>query len=285
MTISSSKKWSWRKPGFFLAITLGGLASSLLFVNCSGSPFDPTPVTKEGELSTITKLSEVPYSVDSSDYTVENYKLAIEDGPVYFQFVSACSTKCPVVVASLPYTGISWSNDPLDLIWAAKDPSGTGILTADVNGPNYVPGSGDVIAYYNSSVNDAVGFGGIFLKSGVSTILVYNRFYLGRKLNSYANDFAHVLNNLSHFSTIDTTRVALLGASLGGFVALHGSRSAKVKPNVVVGITPLLDAQTEYDFMSSVNTRITSNPNLLTSSQNFFRSYLRRLDGVQSAFT
>lgn len=276
---------SWRRflP---LHLVLGGLALCLFFVNCSGgSSGGPAPISVEGGLGVMTKLSEVPYSVDSSDFTIENYKLSATSGPIYFQFVSACSTKCPVVVVSMPYTGITWSNDPQDLAWAAKDPSGAGILAADVNGPDYLEGSGEVIPYYNSSISDAVGFGGIFLKSEVSTIIVYNRFYLGRSLDQYANDFTQVLNHLQNFPSIDISQVATIGSSMGGFVALHGSRTAKVKPKVMVGVTPLLDLPNQFDFMSSVATRIYGNPSLLLSTQNFFRSYLRRMKNVKEFYT
>ena len=256
-------------------------SSGFLFLNCSQSEQQKAPQNSAQSSDSLSLLSETPYTIDSSNYTIQNYKLTTESGRIYFQFVSACATKCPVVVVSLPYTGINWSGDSLDQLWGAKDPSGLGIIAADVNGPNYNAVSSDVIAYYNSPVSDAVGFGGIFLNSGVSTVLVYNRFYLGRKLDQYVNDFTKVLNYLPNFKTIDTSQVALLGASLGGFVSLHASRQSTIKPKVIVGITPLIDLENEYPFMNTVNSRVTSNPSLLTSSGNFFRSYLRRMDGVQ----
>ncbi len=259
-------------------VLFSGLGS-LIFVNCSSPKTDGAveSVTNTDPGLILVKLSETPYEIDSGKYNVQNFRLMTASGPIYFQFVAACPTTCPAVVVSLPYTGISWTGDPMDLDWAAKDPTGQGILTADINGPNYLPGSGDVIAYYHSSIPDAVGFGGVFLNSGVSAVVVYNRFYLGRKLKDYAQDYTEVLNHLADLKLIDTSRVASIGASLGGFVSLHASRKSVIKPKVIVGVTPLIDLESEFDFMSTESTRITANPSLLAFAENFFRSYLRRM--------
>ncbi len=274
-------KWSKLKAHIFIfSSSIACILTSIAFVNCS-SPVNTTPdLSLSNATDSLIALSETPYSIDSSNYTVKNYKLVTTSGIIFFQFVSACSTKCPVVVVSLPYTGVAWSQDLLDVEWGKKDPSGKGVVTPDVNGPGYNSSSGDIIAYYNSSLSDAVGFGGVFLKSGVSTVIVYNRFYLGRKLDQYVNDFTQVLNHLSDLGSIDTNKVAVLGASLGGFVPLHASRKSFVKPVAMVGVTPLLDLPNEFSTMSSTAKRITSNPSLLSFTQSFFNSYLRRMNQV-----
>ncbi len=256
---------------FLFAITI----LVMTFLNCSGPhEADSTPSVA----STLEKLGDVPYSLVGQNYLITNYKLVTSDGPIYFQVIPGCNAKCPAVVVSMPYNGISWSGDILDQQWAANFPSGA--LTADINGPNYVSGSGQVIAYYNNSISDTVGFGGIFLPSGVSTVLIYNRFYLGRKLEDYVKDFVKVVDYLPNFTFIDSAKLAFLGASLGGYVVFHASRKTSIKPLAIAGITPLLDLESEYAAMSTAASRITSNPTLLSAANNFFNSYLRRMNGT-----
>ena len=278
-----TRLFSFKKPHLnssFLIFFIFCTVAVSLFVNCSSPDSISSPVDSTNSNETLKLLSEAPYSIDSSNYTIQNYKLVTTDGPIYFQHIAACSTKCPVVVVSMPYSGIDWSDDPLDLAWGAKDPGGSGVLTPDVNGPDYNPASGDLISYYNSSISDAVGLGGIFLNSGISAVMVYNRFYLGRKIDQYVQDFVHVLNHLQDFNTIDTTKIALIGGSLGGFIPLHASRKSILKPQVIVGITPLLDIQNEYSFMDTPENRITANPSLLETVQHVFHSYIRRMNGM-----
>ena len=266
------KKLTQYRLYIFLASVL---ILALIFVNCA------KPITNPAAgdfVVTVEKLSDVPYVLLAANYTISNYKLNTSDGPIYFQVIPGCATKCPAVVVSMPYNGFTWSNDANDIFWSQNLPSGG--LTLDINGPAYLAGSGDQIAYYNNSISDTVGFGGIFLPSGVSSILVYNRFYLGRKLSDYVNDFVQVVDYLPNFSFVDTDNLAFLGASLGGFVSMHASRKTLKKPKVLVGITPLLDLSNEFSTMSTTASRITTNPALLQSTQSFFNSYLRRMSGI-----
>lgn len=257
--------------GFFFILSL---LTVLFFGNCSRDVSN-FPVTYE---SAIEKLSVDHFSLDGSSYAVENYALSGTDGPVYFQIIPGCADRCPVVVVSMPYNGISWTTNPDDVRWANGLP--TGGLALDVDGPGYVTGSGQQIPYYNSSVPQTVGSAGLFLPSGVTVVLIYSRFYLGRKMNQYVSDFVQVVNSLKKFSFVDLNKMGFLGSSLGGFISLHASRFVGVKPLAIAGITPLIDLKSEQLEMSSVAARITSNPILLSSSENFFNSYLRRMVGV-----
>lgn len=231
------------------------------------------PTSKPFEL-----ISTMPHNFMGQNYQIENYRLRDSTNPVYFQVIPGCSNSCPAVVISMPYHGIPWSNETADIEWSNKFP--TGALTDDVNGPDYTPGSGQQIAYFHSSVSETVGYGSFFLPSKVNVVIVYNRFYLGRKMDQYVNDFIDVVNTLKYFSYIDTSKMGFLGTSLGGFVSLHASRKTDIKPAVVVGITPLLDLKKEQEEMRTADTRITSNPALLQSTQNFFNSYLRRINST-----
>ena len=246
----------------------------LAFSNCTGKKSDDAAVSGDS----LFKLSSAPYSLDGNNLEIQNYKLQTSDGPVYFQVIPGCADKCPVVVASMPYNGTSWTNDENDLRWTTNFP--TGAFTDDVDGPDYIPSSGEKIAFYNASLADTAGFGGIFVPSNVTAVIVYNRFYLGRKINSYVNDFVSVVNSLSQFAFIDTSKMGFIGASLGGFVAMHASRKTIIKPVAVVGLTPLLDLKSEYTHMSTPAARITSNPTLLQSTQSFYNSYVRRMSSI-----
>lgn len=261
-----------------LSSVLIAFLTTVLFVNCSSKVTD-SPAAK---VSALELLSTTPYSFISQNYEIKNYKLNSSDGAVYFQVIPGCSDLCPVVVVSMPYNGIPWTNDAGDLRWSTNFP--TGALTDDVDGPNFVVGSGQQIAFYQSSIAVTVGFGAIFLPSKVTAVLVYNRFYLGRKMDNYVNDFVSVVNELHRFSYIDTSKMGFLGSSLGGFVSSHASRKTAVKPLAIVGITPLINLKSEQTEMSTVSARITSNPTSLLASQNFYNSYLRRMAGVDVNF-
>lgn len=255
-------------------LTLFSLGTSLLFVNCA----NPGNNSSTTAISPIELLGTGSLVLDGVSYKIENYKLNTSDGAVYFQVLPGCTDKCPVAVISMPYNGIPWTTEAADVRWSTDHP--TGALTADVDGPDYVPGSGQQIAYFHSSLAETAGFGGIFLPSNVTAVLVYSRFYLGRKVDHYVNDFVSVVNELSRFSYVDTAKMGFLGSSLGGFISLHASRKTNRKPVAIAGLTPLLDLKSEQTEMSTVSSRITTNPALLLSTQNFFNSYLRRMNGV-----
>jgi hypothetical protein len=260
-----------------VAIIILMLLQSVLFLNCSKSPSDSDSQGSQNSVDLV-KLGTSSFSLDTKSYIVENYKLEGRNGPIYFQVLPGCTDHCPVVVVSMPYNGIPWTADPKDIQWSNSLPGGG--LTLDVDGPGYLDGSGQQIAYYHSSIQETVGFGGMFLPSNVTAVLVYNRFYLGRKMDDYVSDFTQVVDSLGAFPFIDQKKMGFLGASLGGFVSLHASAQTMAKPLAVAGITPLIDLKAEQIEMSTVSSRITSNSSLLQSSQNFYNSYLRRMSGV-----
>ncbi len=263
----------------FIVLMVMSSASIMLFLNCSNAGDTTGNSPPNSQLgANLTNISTDQYSLNGSTYRIENYRLNGSDGPVYFQIIPGCADRCPVVVVSMPYNGIPWTTDADDLRWSNSLPNGG--LTDDINGPDYISGSGQQIAYFHSNVSETVGFGGLFLPSKVTAVLVYNRFYLGRKMDNYVNDFVQVVNSLPQFTYVDTSKMGFLGASLGGFVSLHASRKTNIKPLAVAGITPLIDLKSEQTEMSNVAQRITANSSLLLSTQNFFNSYLRRMSGV-----
>lgn len=257
------------------------------FVNCSKSKSHQSgaePVVSQSESISIKTLEIQNYSL-GGNLNYETRLLKIESNnsstPVYAQFVKSCpSGQCPVVVISDPYSGISWSGETIDAQWCGRANATTGYSWSDENGPLYQVGSSiGTLNYKCNSPQEAANIGGLFLLSEINIMIIYGRFYAGRTLDDYVNEFVRASESLNQISEVDINRVAFFGASLGGFITLNSALRTNAKLKGLVVMSPLIDIGEQLDYIESLPSKVNANSSLLSRFQKFFDPYQRRVYG------
>ncbi len=251
------------------------------FTNCSKNN-DPMTTTVGQEVLSVKTLDTQTYSLGPT-LNYESRLLKVESNisttPVYAQFVRGCTSgKCPVVIISDPYSGISWSGESVDSQWCGRPNASTGYKYADENGPLFSAGTSvGTLNFICKSPQEAANIGGLFVLSDINILVVFGRFYSGRSLDDYVNEFVRVSESINQIPEIDTNRVAFFGASLGGFITLNATMRTKTVLKALVAMSPLIDLDEQLKYIDSMPSRMTSNNELLIQFQKFFDPYQRRI--------
>jgi cephalosporin-C deacetylase-like acetyl esterase len=257
------------------------------FTNCSSTdgkppqaPVSTNPTVPNPEVLNLEVLGNGTYSIINLDYPVKLLKIKsnLNSEPVFAEFVSACSSKCPLVIISDPYYGIDWTGDSLDSKWALRPNASTGYSFADEDGPNYQLNTTiGTVSYGLKNITEIAELGGLFLPNNISIMIVHSRFYRGRNLKNYIADFVRAVNATPLLAEVNTDRIGFLGTSLGGFVALNSALESQIKPKTLVLQSPLIDLAAQLNYIIQLPNLIHSNEELLLEYQKFFDSYVRRI--------
>jgi hypothetical protein len=129
--------------------------------------------------------------------------------------------------------GIDWSGESRDQKWANRPQAGQGYQHADGDGPSP---STATLRYVLVAPDKAVLNSGaaLFLPNGISVAIIFHRFYLGRSVKDYIDDFTTAATALSELNDVDGQRLAFMGTSLGGFVAAYAHVHSKLPVKAVV---------------------------------------------------
>jgi len=234
------------------------------------------------------KMMTFPYVVNLQDSNLivlgKNYKIKaqkiyfeVNQTPVYVQWISNCTINCSTVVMSNPYLGFTWSDDLGDRPWLNLLNAISGIFTNDTEGP-YVGIDKTIgrIFFKSQNAEQIASMGANFLDNGLSVLIINGRFYRGRNLKDYVDDFSKAVSLFVSNGFINSQKMAFYGASLGGFIAAHSSVQVASPPKSLVLVTPLLDIQNQYDYVLNVSKNITDN-NVTQLYLQFFTPYIRRI--------
>lgn len=254
---------------------------AVLFVNCSrGSDSQPSDPGVTATSESMEWLIESNYSFLNVDYPMKmgKYSSSALPQPVYFQWVAnGCQSNCRTLVVVNPYGGIDWSNEEGDRTWLNRSGAAAGYIRADDEGPGYIAGSSIGTLYYKKQTpSEGVSMGAFFLPNKVSLLVVSHRFYRGRNLKTYLQEFQNVVSYFIEQGTVDPNRMAFFGASLGAFISLHSALDFKYPPKALALLTPLIDLKKQVQFLDSLPTVIT-NSAVVTAYGEFFDPYLRRI--------
>lgn len=263
----------------FLAIV--PLCLTLLFTNCSKSadaPSDPPVSTTSNDV--IEWLQESNYNFVGTEYPMKMGRIQSGDlpAPVYVQWVAnGCVSACRTLVLVNPYGGIDWTGEAGDQKWLDRANAGAGYIHADDEGPGYIPGSSiGTLFYKKQTPSDSVSMGAVFLPNKVSLLVVSHRFYRGRNLKDYIHELQRVVSFFVDQGTVDPSRMAFFGASLGGFISLYSALDFKYPPKALVLLTPLIDLKKQVQFLDGLSGLI-SDPAVVNAYNEFFEPYLRRI--------
>jgi hypothetical protein len=213
----------------------------------SATDADAAPAPDASPGYTADLLSSFTHTAGDRTWDVHLYRITRPDGlPTYVQWIPRDATTPvtgPAVLATMPYDGIDWSEDPLDLRWAASTPQPDGRYL-DVDGPGF--DGDDLIAYYPLSAAAAAGQSNVHLINGASVLLVYGRFYAGGSVRDDVEDMKAGMWFLAEQPEVDPARVGTFGASWGGFESLYASAygDRRVAPIVTVALFPPADFAT-----------------------------------------
>tara|TARA_B110001454_G_C12723300_1_gene436374 strand:- start:39138 stop:40424 length:1287 start_codon:yes stop_codon:yes gene_type:complete len=225
-------------------------------------------------------LQESTYNFLGVNYPMKMGKFISPSLPqnVYFQWIeNGCQKNCRTVVIVNPYGGIDWSDDEGDKKWLQRNGAANGALYADEEGPGFIAGSSIGTLYYKKQTSsEAASMGAVFLPNKVSVLVVSHRFYRGRNLKNYIEEFQKVVSFFVESGTIDPNRMAFFGASLGGFISLHSALDFKYPPKALALLTPLIDLKKQVQFLDNLPTLI-SDSSVVTAYGEFFDPYLRRI--------
>ncbi len=234
----------------------------------------------ENETLSIEILGSSSYSVIGKSFPIKLLKIKsnLNTESVYAQFIPACKNSCPLLIVSDPYIGINWTGELVDRKWAERPNAVNGFIHADDDGPGYDPKTSiGTIWYSNISPSNIAGVGAPFLLNQISILIVHNRFYAGRNLKNYYEDFIRAANATPLLKEVNTNKIGFYGNSLGGYVALNGYLNSTIKPNAIVLQSPLMDLESQSNYLDTLPILITKNSNLLFEYQKFFDPFARRI--------
>lgn len=191
----------------------------------------------------------------------------------YMHWIPMNNNTKGAVIIFLPYEGLNWSDDPLDLVWYNRGPG----LANDDAGPFYDPATSSKINYNSLSVLDSVNSGLPYYTSGVSVLLVYGRFYSGANLLDHATDVATGLWFLNGHKNIPANLIGIQSGSWGGVGSLFGIQQSNVKPKVGAIFYPVSDSQKMKSYVQTEIRQLTSSTQVILNYDTFFDPYLRRI--------
>ncbi|MBL8029477.1 MAG: prolyl oligopeptidase family serine peptidase [Fibrobacteres bacterium] len=245
------------------------LALYTLYFSCSNDkPTDMGADTVVTIPHTYSVISTSTIAKDGKTYIEERIRILRPDSvKTYAQFVKVSGNdSAAVVVVTMPYAGIDWTGDSLDLRWAGYTTSPDG-LYKDVDGVLY--GDSGTIVYDKTDLNKVIDLINIHLVNNFSVLLIYGRFYAGGDVLDDIADMKAGMWYLAEREDVDKSRVAVYGVSWGGFEAVYAAVNAdkRALPKALVAIAPPVDFQNFYEHITSRT----------GSALTFMEPYLRRI--------
>jgi hypothetical protein len=149
----------------------------------------------------------------------------------------------PGMVVTVPYDGIDWSGEAVDTQWASRPNAATGYGYPDVDGPDGSMSSPSIQYQLVTPEDEMARLGFPHFLNDMSVLLIYGRFYAGGTVNTSIGAMQAGMRFLAQSPSVDPARVAVFGASWGGFEAAYAAAYAEpgVVPAVSVPMTPALD--------------------------------------------
>ena len=202
-----------------LFATLGWIACSDAPQALDAGPTDagPTDASPDAGGYRVEPLGESSFTEDGRTWTEARFRVVRPDGrATYVQWIpSDRPGPRPVVVATMPYAGITWTGEALDARWAGYP------LTAgqhlDVDGPGF-DGTG-LIVYDPTPLAAVIDQSRLHRLNDCATLLVYGRFYAGGDVRDDVADMAAGMWFLAEQANVDRARVGVFGGSWGGYMA------------------------------------------------------------------
>lgn len=226
-------------------------------------------------------LSSGVTSIGGKSFTFDLLKISDNIGTVaYAQWIYQNNTEArPTILAMDPYTGISWTNEVIDLGWASYPNAHLGYIREDINGPGFVSGQSKTINYILKTPEVNASQVAYYLLNNFNALILNGRFYAGGDLENEKAEVKAALNFLKNSNLVKSTSVGILGMSWGGFEALHGAVFGKdiLSPKVGVAISPLSDFADQLKYIKSDIPFLVVNSSVEQSYLDFFDAYLRRI--------
>jgi hypothetical protein len=252
--------------------------ATLVGAGCGESPLDASdaPVgpddagldaTLDAAPLAIEALGTSTFTEDSRTWTETRYRLRRADGrATYVQWIPSDKPgPRPVVVVTMPYAGIDWTGEALDLRWAGYP------LTAgqhlDVDGPGF-DGTG-MIVYDPTPLAAVIDQSRLHRLNDCATLLIYGRFYAGGDVRDDVADMAAGMAFLAEQPAIDRARVGVFGGSWGGFEALYAA--AHADPRLPAMVVSAMYPPTDFAGMYAHATTRTG------AARAFMTPYVRRI--------
>ena len=257
----------------------------IFFTNCSTNSNSANLDKNQNNLNstqdmTSMSLSESSYTFLDKTFKTTQYKLTPKDGSaaLYVQWVSNCTYKCPTVVIANPYSGIDWTDDPIDQQWVQKPNAYSGIFVNDSLGPqnSSIDASLGNLFFQAQTPEQTASMGALFLTNNVSVLIINNRFYRGRNLKIYVDEFKKATQYFIENNYINADQMAFWGASLGGFITAYASIQTPYPPKALAVLTPLLDLKKQYLYTDAV-LGYSNKSDVQFAYQDFFAPYKRRI--------
>lgn len=270
----------------FRCFIFAGIFGTLAFVGWACSK-------QNSNASLATSESESQSNFDAKVFFTENIKLGndfyesqlIKNGSgaqtSYWQFVKTRNPSRGTLVYSLPYTGADWTGEEVDLRWSSHSAADVGFMEEDTDGPSFNSKTSKPI-FYQLFKKDKLPITGLsFSLNDYNVLYVYHRFYAGRHVNHYVDDFVEAVKWVKSQNSSD--EIGLLGLSLGGFIVSQAAQklpSENVKALLL--ISPLLSWPMQTQYLARLNTLI-PDPSKRSEYLDFFEPYERRFSNSDSS--
>jgi hypothetical protein len=190
----------------------------------------------------------------------------------YMLYVPSAEKPAPLIILNEPYTGIGWTDDPVDLAMAVNDDG----VYPDVYGPDY--NGIDEIRYTQDTIQKSVSKADQWMANGYAVAITFGRFYAG---GSLANDVQDAVTPYffaaAHQAEIDIKHIASSGGSWGGLMALFGAYAAppEVKPEAVAALSAPNNIPDLLSYVSQLYQQTDLNQDRV---RGFYSPYLRRIN-------
>ncbi|MNK92411.1 Prolyl oligopeptidase family protein [compost metagenome] len=272
-----------RRRNLFALIILTLGFPLLVFTNaCQESSMAPENTdASDGEI-TVQELSSGTYSIWSYKL-LKLSKSGYDD--TYVQYFPPTSGARPGLLYTMPYGGITWSQNTLDNTWAARTSSSTPAFFSDLNGPNYNASTSKQISYYRVTPDLGSALVIPYLMNNVGVAISYGRFYSGGSIENDLKDTLLALEFLSQQTNIDSTRLGIYGASLGGFQAIYAAAAANARYRPLAGVaqSPLSDVEKFVRNDKETFPASGLSAGKVATYHDFYEPYIRRI--LQTALT
>ena len=214
-------------------------------------------------------------------WEIEHIRLTNQlGGYAYASYISSGENDAPTVVITKPYAGINWTGEEVDERWAARylGTSQAPVCHPDEDGPGFVSGESSDICYQLENAQSLGDQAYFYLSNNFNVLFTFGRFYAG---GSFENDVEDVVAGLRYLTTradIDHNRVGIIGASWGGFQALHAAWRAPELLNLAatVATAPVADVPGMIEFVISKLPTLVSD-DAYREYEIFYDPYLRRM--------
>jgi hypothetical protein len=218
-------------------------------------------------------------TASAAGFNYQLVKLSNGTAPAtYAEYFPPTGAPGPVLIYILPYNGVAWSDQAVDITYASRPNAVAGYSFPDVLQPNYVAGFSGPILYWDTPPDQLVWDMYPYLFNGLGVLILHERFYTGQSVDAQRLNTQMAFDFLGSDPAADPTHIGIFGASWGALEAVDATLDAPPSMTPVATVA----WSVPIDFQALANWTTTTLPQLVTPDSldaynQFYDPYMRRV--------